>query len=104
MVSILAAHLDPDIGIVHDGQGGLVYDLIDPLKAGMIDEPLIRIAAGNIGQDDFELSADRCILSDDLVKRLIKLFKSSIRVDRINEQVNRMSESLNNNEVFKVLY
>jgi CRISPR-associated protein Cas1 len=104
MVSILAAHLDPDIGIMYEGQGGLVYDLIDPLKAGMIDEPLIRVAAGNIGRDDYELSADRCILSDDLVKRLIKLFKSSIRVDRINEQVNRMSESLNNREVFKVLY
>jgi CRISPR-associated endonuclease Cas1 len=104
MVSVLAAHLDPDIGILHEGQGGLVYDLIDPLKAGMIDEPIIRIAAETVSQDDYELSADRCMLSDELVQRLIKLFKSSLRVDRINEQVYQMSESLKNREMFKVLY
>jgi CRISPR-associated endonuclease Cas1 len=104
MVSILGAHLDPDIGIVHEGQGGLVYDLIDPLKAGMIDEPLIRVAAASVSPDDYELSVDRCMLSDELVQRLIKLFKSSIRADRINEQVNQISESLKNHENFKVLY
>jgi CRISPR-associated endonuclease Cas1 len=103
-VSILGAHLDPDIGIVHEGQGGLVYDLIDSLKAGMIDEPVFSVAAGTIGQHDYELSTDRCILTDELVQRLIKLFRSSIRVDRIDEQVHQMSESLQNREVFKVLY
>jgi CRISPR-associated endonuclease Cas1 len=104
MVSLLGAHLDPDIGIVHEGQGGFVHDLIDPQKALMIDEPLIRVAAVTISQDDYELSADRCILSDELVHRLIKLFKSSIRVDRINEQVNQLSESLKNRTVFRVSY
>jgi CRISPR-associated endonuclease Cas1 len=103
-VSILGAHLDPDIGIVHEGQGGLVYDLIDSLKAGMIDEPVFSVAAGTIVQHDYELSTDRCILTDELVQRLIKLFRSSIRVDRIDEQVHQMSESLQNREVFKVLY
>jgi CRISPR-associated protein Cas1 len=104
MVSLLGAHLDPDIGIVHEGQGGLVHDLIDPQKAVMIDEPLIRVAAGTISQNDYELSADHCILSDELVHRLINLFKSSIRGDRINEQVNQLSESLKNRAVFRVSY
>lgn len=104
LVSILGAQLDPDIGILHEGQGGLVYDLIDPFKAGMIDETVVRVAAERISPDDFEISGNRCILSDELVRRLINLFKTSIRVGQIDEQVCSLVHALQDHEEFRILY
>jgi CRISPR-associated endonuclease Cas1 len=103
-VSVLGAHLDPDIGSLHSGPGGLVQDLIDPFKARMIDGPAFLIAAQSVHQDDYELSATRCLLSDDYVKNLIALFEKSLLINQINEQVILMSESLKGHEPFRVLY
>jgi hypothetical protein len=55
----------------------------------MIDGPLMGIAA-TIGGDEFELGPDRCLLSDELVQKLIKSFRSSIQADQVNEQVQRI--------------
>ena len=103
-VSLLGAHMDPDIGILHEGQGGLVYDLIEPFKATMIDETVIRVAAERISPDDFEISGNRCILSDELVRKLINLFKTSIRVGQIDEQVSSLLHALVDHEEFRILY
>jgi CRISPR-associated protein Cas1 len=103
LVAILGAHMDPDIGILREGQAGLVYDLFDPLKARMIDETVVRVAAERISPDDFEISGNRCILSDELVRRLINLFKTSIRVGEIDEQVCSLVHALQDHEEFRIL-
>ena len=43
-VSVIGARLDPDHGFMHDGKGSLVQDLIEPLKAGMVDSIVFQIA------------------------------------------------------------
>ncbi|MGD1004701.1 MAG: CRISPR-associated endonuclease Cas1 [Methanoregulaceae archaeon] len=103
-VSILGCHLDPDIGILHEGQGGLVQDIIEPQKASMIDSPVISFASEKLTSDDYEISADRCLLSNEVVQQLINVFKKSIQTDRIDQQVYLFSEALQNHEEFKVLY
>lgn len=103
MVPILASRLDPDLGLLHEGPGSLVHDLIDPFRALMADEPVIRLAAAGIPASGYELSADRCLLADDLVILLQSEVKKTIRPDRILEQVQILSASLCNGAAFTVL-
>ena len=43
-VPVVGSRLDPDIGLMHDGRGSLIHDLIEPLKAEMIDPIVFHIA------------------------------------------------------------
>jgi len=45
-VSLIGARLDPDFGLMHEGKGSLVQDLIDPLKAAMIDMVVFQYFSG----------------------------------------------------------
>ena len=47
-VSTIGAHLNPDRGMLHEGAGSLVYDLIEPQKAMMVDRIVIRFAREEI--------------------------------------------------------
>ena len=55
-VSLIGARLDPDSGLMHEGRGSLVQDLIDPLKAAMIDEAVFQIARESLSPSDYELT------------------------------------------------
>ena len=103
-VAIVGSRLNPDLGVIQDGRGSLVYDLMDPLKAEMIDPVVFSIAGESLTSTDFETTLDRCILSDELIKKLVCLFQASIRKDRIDEQVYNFTRSIRNNEEFRVLY
>jgi CRISPR-associated endonuclease Cas1 len=103
-IPIVGARLNPDLGVIRDGRGSLVYDLIDPLKAEMIDPIVFSIAEESLSTADFETTPDRCILSDELIKKLVCLFQISIRKDRIDAQVYNFTRSIRNNEEFRVLY
>lgn len=103
-VSIIGAHLDPDHGFLHDGKGGLVRDLIEPLKAGMIDSVVFSHAKESLTPNDFECTNDRCLLSDDLVKAIMQSFYTSINAKKINEQVLGTLNAIRENDEFIVLY
>jgi CRISPR-associated endonuclease Cas1 len=103
-VAIIGARLDPDIGLLHEGTAGLVYDLIETFKAEMIDTPVCRIANEVLGPEDFELTPNRCILSDDLVKRLTEIFQVTIDNDKINSQVDNFYRAMTENEEFTIMY
>jgi CRISP-associated protein Cas1 len=103
-VSIVGSRLNPDLGVIQDGRGSLVHDLIDPLKAEMIDPIVFSLASESLTSTDFETTLDRCILSDELIKNLVRVFQISISNERINEQVLNFCGSIRNNEEFKVLY
>jgi len=103
-VSVIGAGLDPDRGFMQDGKGGLVNDLIDPLKADMIDPIVFRIAKESLQSSDFELSPDRCMLSDELIKKMIPAFSVSLNSRRINEQVQCLLDAVKSDGDLKVLY
>jgi len=103
-VSVTGARLDPDIGIISEGRGGLIFDLIDSLKAEMIDMVVLNAAQDTLELGDFEQTSDRCILSDELIKELIKLFHSSIKNEKIDQQVINFKCAIANNAEFKVQY
>ena len=103
-VSLIGARLDPDIGLLHEGQGSLVNDIADSMKSEMIDDVVFRIVRESLAPADFELTHDRCMLSDELAKNLIKIFHNTINNNKIDEQVFSLANALRNNGEFKALY
>jgi CRISP-associated protein Cas1 len=103
-VAVVGARLNPDLGLMHEGKGCLVHDLIEPLKAGMVDSTVFQVARESLIPSDFELTQDRCMLSDDVIKAMMKLFYTGIITEKINEQVYNFSTSLDNYRDVKILY
>jgi CRISPR-associated protein Cas1 len=103
-VALVGARLDPDIGMLNEGKGSLVYDLVEPLKAEMIDATVFNIAKESLVSKDFELTPDRCMLSDDLMKTMIAAFHSSINNIKIEEQIYSYLTALTSGREFTVLY
>ena len=103
-VPVVGSHLDSDIGLMHDGRGSLIHDLIEPLKGEMIDPIVFHIAREELKPSDYEQTPTRCILSDDIIKRMIGILYKSINNKKINEQVINLCNSMQSNTEFKVLY
>ena len=103
-VSLIGARLDPDFGLLHEGHGSLVNDIAELMKSGMIDDIVFSIAQESLTHADFEITPDRCMLSDELAKKLIKIFHDTINNNQINEQVHNLSNAIRNNAEFKALY
>ncbi len=102
-VAIVGAHLDPDAGMLHEGAGSLVYDLIEPQKAGMVDSVVVRFAR-EVSKHEYECSGARCYLSDDLSGRLTRAFQATIDQSRLDAQVGLLRDSLLQNSEYHVLY
>jgi len=102
-VAAIGAHLDPDMGFLHKGKGGLVYDLIDPFKPTMVDSVVSAIAREGIAEEDYECSPSRCILGDELLQALTKALRQRIRQDIIDEQVMALQGALIRKEDYLVL-
>ena len=102
-VSVIGSGLDPDMGFMHEGSGSLVYDLIDPLKAEMVD-PVVFEIARNLTAADYEITHDRCMLSDDIMGILTKKLRTTIRDTKINEWVLHLQASIRNGSEFKIMY
>src|SRR4030043_1377403 len=47
-VSLIGARLNPDSGLMYEGKGSLVQDLIEPLNADMIDRVVYQGARGSL--------------------------------------------------------
>lgn len=102
-VAVAGARLDPDLGLMHEGEAGLIHDLIEPLKTSMIDSVVFSIARESLSPSDFELTHDRCILSDGLTGAMMKMFYASIRGEKIAGQVQNFYHTLSNNTELKIL-
>jgi len=83
-VSVIGAGLHPGIGALHQGECALVNDLIDPQKPRMVDEVVFSMAAGGLCDADYEVSGERCHLSEDLVGRLIARLHETIDQETLN--------------------
>lgn len=103
-VAVVGTRLNPDLGLIHEGKGSLVHDLIEPLKSVMVDSIVFQMARESLIASDFELTQDRCMLSDDVIKAMMKLFYTAITTEKINEQVYNFYTSLENYHDIKILY
>jgi CRISPR/Cas system-associated endonuclease Cas1 len=102
-ISIIGADLDPDIGMLHEGRAGLVYDLIDSLKVKMIDSPVFNDICNILTESDWEYSDSRCILSESLMKTLTQIFRKSLDQNIIDEQVRLLKGALQNENKIQIL-
>jgi CRISPR/Cas system-associated endonuclease Cas1 len=89
---------------MHEGKGSLVQDLIDPLKAAMIDRIVFQTARESLTPSEYEQTPNRCILSDELAQQLIGLFHSTINNEKIDELVYSFSQAITNNGEFRIRY
>jgi CRISPR-associated protein Cas1 len=104
VVSLIGARLDPNIGLLHEGNGCLVHDIAESMKSEMVDDAVFRIARESLTPADFEITQDRCMLSDEFAKKLIKTFHDTIKNNKIDEQVFSLSNAIRKNVEFKALY
>jgi CRISPR-associated endonuclease Cas1 len=103
-VATIGAGLDPDGGLLHDGRDSLIYDLMDPLKPGMVDTVVFQIAQKTLREEDYELAPGRCMLSDDLIHEITRQLHTSIKTDIINRQAISLATSIRTGSEFTVLY
>ena len=94
LFSITGSNLDPDTGMLFRGNAGLVRDIMEPIKAGMIDYPAVQYSIEDLGEDSYECGSARCILSDPCIRDLIRVFHGSIDQCRIDRQVAAFRESI----------
>ena len=103
-IAVTAASLDPDIGMLSQGEKGLLYDLIEPFKPTMIDKAVFSLARQSLVEDDYDCTGGRCILSDNLMRQLIGLFKGTIQQEQLDGQVLILRDSLLHKHPFYVLH
>lgn len=103
-VAVIGARLDPDMGLMYEGKGSLVHDLIEPLKADMVDPIVFLLAKKSLVPADFEITQDRCMLSDDVINTMMKAFYTSSLTDKVNEQVYNFYNAIRDKQEFKILY
>jgi len=103
-VSLLGSMLDPDLGVLHEGKGSLVRDLIDSFKPSMIDPIVFGYARESLSDTDFEIESGRCLLSDSTITELIRLFRQSINKELLDKQVLNFRNAILYDQEFKVLY
>ncbi|MDD1670567.1 MAG: CRISPR-associated endonuclease Cas1, partial [Methanomicrobiales archaeon] len=102
MRAVTGANLDPDLGVLHEGTGSLVYDLIEPLKPAMVDDAVFEIARKGLREGDFEYGDRRCHLSEGLVGRLLARLYTSVDGEEIDDLVARFRDSLLDNRPFSL--
>jgi CRISPR-associated endonuclease Cas1 len=101
--SLQAAFLDPNEGILHSGNLGLVHDMAELHKAEMIDIPLISYLQTHPPSDqDVTWSSQRCSLSSRFVSHLTAQFSATIDKKRIDEHMQQFIASLTSNQLFIV--
>jgi len=103
-VAALGARLDPDIGFLHEGKNGLIHDIADPFRPGMVDSVIFAIAEKNLNDDDYELTPGRCILSDTIIQEITRRLHGSIQTEKINCQVFGLADAIQNGSEFTVRY
>jgi len=100
MRGVHGANLDPDLGMLHEGTGSLVYDLIEPLKPAMVDDAVFSLARKGLGEGDFEYGDRRCHLSEGLIERLLARLYTTVKSEEIEALVAGFRDSLLTNRPF----
>jgi CRISPR-associated endonuclease Cas1 len=101
--SLQGAFLDPDEGLLHSGQLGLVQDMTELHKTQMIDVPLKSyLKSDPPSDDDIIWGKQQCSLSNTFISNLTKHFHKSIDVRKIDARIKELATSILSNEIFLV--
>jgi CRISPR-associated endonuclease Cas1 len=103
-LSVAGSYLSPDYGVLSEGTGSLVNDIMAPLKSGMVDSAVFRISREYLDPDHYELSTKRCHLRDDLLAVLSECLHKSIDQKRIDFTVSSYVDHLVKKTPFRVYY
>ena len=101
-VHLIGAFLDLDYPILTKGRWGLAYDFAGLNKVAMIDKIILAMSLDGIESYDYELSKNRCILSDNLIRRLLKEIHTSIDQTILSAQVAEYIASLQGEKEWKI--
>lgn len=93
-VNLIGAFLDPDISILSKGRWGLAQDFANLNKTAMIDSFLIPLIISGIEPHGYEMSKNRCILSEHLIKKILTIVYHSINQSVIVSQIEGFIASL----------
>ncbi len=103
-VPAIGANLDLDIGILREGERSLVLDLIDPLKAEMVDSVVFLIAREYLKPENYDSGNRRCHLDDELMEVLTDALHASIDNKKISSNILSYRDSLLSGQAFKISY
>jgi CRISPR/Cas system-associated endonuclease Cas1 len=101
-VAVVGSHLDPDRGVLREGTGSLIYDLLEPLKPRCVDPVIFSMARAGIPEGFYECSERRCYLSDEMTGELVEKLHVSIIPDQINEYIMDFRDAIVNNAPFQI--
>ncbi|MDD1675041.1 MAG: CRISPR-associated endonuclease Cas1 [Methanomicrobiales archaeon] len=101
-VALVGSHLDPGRGVLHEGAGSLIYDLLEPLKPKCVDPVIFSIARAGIPEANYECTERRCYLSEEMTGALMEKLYLSIVPDQIDEYVLDFRDALINNTPFQI--
>ncbi|TAJ44177.1 CRISPR-associated endonuclease Cas1 [Methanofollis fontis] len=101
---VAAAGLDPCAGVLHDGDDGLIRDIIDGFQPVMVDETVFSMAREGIAETAYEIGERRCYLSDDLIGELLPRLHRSIREEAVAAVVRDYCDALLKGNVFSPVY
>jgi CRISPR-associated protein Cas1 len=104
LVSLVGAHLDPDIGMLRQGERSLVIDLIDPLKAGMVDRVVFARLREGMQPGSYECADTRCHLADRIAKDLVRRLRETINQEMIDTNILRYLRFIGKKEDFHVTF
>ncbi|MDE4908860.1 CRISPR-associated endonuclease Cas1 [Methanogenium marinum] len=104
IVSVIGAYLDPDHGLLREGERSLVTDLIDPLKTTMVDAAVFSIARAGLINGRYEVSTKRCHLNEEVIDALIAALRASINQEIIDDNVLSLSQAVMEEGPFFLAY
>jgi len=102
--AVRGAFFDPDIGLLTDGNGALIRDLMEPLKARMIDQTVFAFARTTDLHGLYTVNQKRCHLKDSLINDLVVHLKKTINQQEIDQITNMYRRSLSGEEPFAIHY
>ncbi len=104
IISLIGARLDPDHGFLREGERSLVIDMIDPMKAGMIDAVVFSIAREGLIDGRYEVSTRRCHLNEEVIGALGTALKESIEQELIDQNVLALCRAIRGKQELRILY
>lgn len=101
-LAVVGARMNPDAGMLNTGPGSFVYDVAEVFKPNMVDAAIFSRVRQGIEPEEYDVGANRCHLSDDLVKLVSNDLRQSINQEKIDEFVGIFKDALLNEGQFCV--
>ena len=102
--AVSGAFLDPDIGLLTDGREALIRDLMEPLKARMIDQTVFDFARATDLHGLYTMNQKHCHLKNSLINDLVVQLKKTIDQQDIDQITKIYRRSLSGDEPFAIHY